>query len=452
MISHGGRLLAVGLMMTAAGIPLLAVAEPAQADSSVCGAIAAGRVEGLGSRPAHVTMTLAPSYGSTSVTITECARTSTGAYSQSWQSAGRTGYQAFAAAGTKREGDGKTPTGVFTFGTAFGRSNPGSANGYITLQPRSCWGSTVGTANYNRYFTGVCGPADESMYKYIGTAYQQGLLINYNTQPIRSGYGSAIFFHVSTGGTTAGCISTDYNTVVNTIRATRLGDVIVEGVSSAVIAGTPGVPNFANGSFVRASDNGRVYRIVGGAPLWLSSCVQGCTGLTNTTQSVIDRLPAVPTNGTFLRAAETGRVYRIVGGAPLWLSSCVQGCTGLVNVDQWTVDKLDHLRAYPVGGTFLRAAETGRVYRVAGGAPLWLRSCVDGCTGLVNVDQWTVDKLDHLRAYPADGTLLHAAETGRVYQVAGGSPTWLRQCPVQGCVAMVNVNQWTIDTRDHLRP
>jgi L,D-peptidoglycan transpeptidase YkuD (ErfK/YbiS/YcfS/YnhG family) len=399
-------------------------------------------------------MTLAPSYGSTSVTITECAKTTTGAYSQLWQSAGRTGYQGFAAAGTKREGDGKTPTGVFTFGTAFGRSNPGSANGYITLQPRSCWGSTVGTANYNRYFTGVCGSADESMYKYISTAYQQGLLINYNTQPIRSGYGSAIFFHVSTGGTTAGCISTDYSTVVNTIRTTRPGDVIVEGVSSAVIAATPGVPSpsFANGSFVRASDDGRVYRIVGGAPLWLSSCVQGCTGLTNTTQSVIDRLPAVPTNGTFLRAAETGRVYRIVGGAPLWLSSCVQGCTGLVNVDQWTVDKLDHLRAYPVGGTFLRAAETGRVYRVAGGAPLWLRSCVDECTGLVNVDQWTVDKLDHLRAYPADGTLLHAAETGRVYQVAGGSPTWLRQCPGQGCIAMVNVNQWTIDTRDHLRP
>src|SRR5664280_3260133 len=452
MISHGGRVLAVGLMMTAAAVPQLSVALPAHAASSVCETIAAGRVQGLVSRPAHVMMALASSYGSTSVTITECSKTSTGAYSQSWQSAGRTGYQGFAAAGAKREGDGKTPPGVFTLGTAFGRSNPGSANGYIQLQPRSCWGSTVGTANYNRYFTGVCGPADESMYRYISTAYQQGLLINYNTQPIRSGYGSAIFFHVSTGGTTAGCISTDYNTVVNTIRATRLGDVIVEGVSSAVIAGTPGVPNLANGSFVRASDNGRVYRIVGGAPLWLSSCVQGCTGLTNTTQSVIDRLPAVPTNGTFLRAAETGRVYRIVGGAPLWLSSCVQGCTGLVNVDQWTVDKLDHLRAYPVGGTFLRAAETGRVSRVAGGAPLWLRSCVDGCTGLVNVDQWTADSLDPLRAYPADGTLLHAAETGRVYQVAGGTPTWLAQCPAQGCVAMVNVNQWTIDTRDHLLP
>jgi L,D-peptidoglycan transpeptidase YkuD (ErfK/YbiS/YcfS/YnhG family) len=452
MASHGGRARAIGLLITATALPLLSVTAPAHAASSVCGTIAIGRVHGLVSRPAHVMLTLASSYGSTNVSITECSKTSIGTYSQSWQSSGRTGYRGFAPAGAKREGDGKTPTGVFTLGTAFGKGNPGSSNGYITLRPSSCWGSTVGAASYNRYFTGACGPADESMYKYINTAYQQGLLINYNTQPIRQGYGSAIFFHVSTGGTTAGCISTDYNAVVKTIRATRPGDVIVEGVASAVIAGTAGVPNFANGSFVRAVDNGRVYRIAGGAPLWLSSCVQGCVGLTDTTQSVINRMPAVPTNGTFLRAAETGRVYRVAGGAPLWLSSCVAGCAGLVNVNQWTVNTLDHLRAYPADGTLLRAAENGRVYRAAGGAPLWLSSCVAGCAGLVNVNQWTVNTLDHLRAYPADGTLLRAIETGRVYQVAKGSPTWLSHCPAQGCIAMVIVDQWTIDTRDHLRP
>jgi len=338
---------------------------------------------------------------------------------------------------------------VFTFGTAFGRSNPGAPNGYITLVPNSCWGSTVGAASYNRYFTGACAPADESMYKYVNTAYQQGLLINYNTKPIRAGYGSAIFFHVSTGATTAGCISTDYQTVVTTIRTTGPGDVVVQGVASAVIAAAP---NFANGSFVRAAENGRVYRMLGRAPLWLSSCVDGCVGLTNTTQSVINALPKVPTDGTFLRAAETGRVYRVVGGAPLWLSSCLDRCAGLVNVNQRTVDTLDHLRAHPAGGAFLRAVETRRVYRVAGGAPLWLSSCVDRCAGLVNLNQRTVDTLDHLRAYPGDGTLLRAVQTGRVYQVANGSPARLAKCPAQGCIAMVNVDQWTVDTRDHLRP
>ena len=175
-------------------------------------------------------------------------------------------------------------------------------------------------------------------------------------------------------------------------------------------------------------------------------------GLTNTTQSVINALPKVPTDGTFLRAAETGRVYRVVGGAPLWLSSCVDRCAGLVNVNQRTVDTLDHLRAHPAGGAFLRAVETRRVYRVAGGAPLWLSSCVDRCAGLVNLNQRTVDTLDHLRVYPGDGTLLRAVQTGRVYQVANGSPARLAKCPAQGCIAMVNVDQWTVDTRDHLRP
>lgn len=280
MVNRVGRVLAVGLMITATAVPLLSVTAPAQAASSACDTIAAGRIHALASRP----------------------------------------------------------------------------------------------------------------------AYQQGLLINYNMNPVRQGYGSAIFFHVSTGGTTAGCISTDYNTLVTTIRATRPGDVIVEGVSSAMIA-APGLPNLANGSFVRAVENGRVYRMVGRAPLWLSTCVDGCVGLAHTAQSVIDQLPKVPAKGAFLRAAETGRVYRVAGGAPLWLSTCV-----------------------------------------------------DGCAGRVNVNQWTVNTLDHLRAYPADGTLLLAVETGRVYQVTGGSPTWLAQCPAQGCVAMVKVNQWTVDTRDHLRP
>ena len=208
---------------------------------------------------------------------------------------------------------------------------------------------------------------------------------------------------------------------------------------------------FANGSFLRAAETGRVYRVVGGSPLWLSSCVEGCPGLQNVSQATIDAMPPVPASGSFLRAAETGRVYRVVGGAPLWLSSCVDGCPGLVNVNQWTIDVLDHLRAVPENGSFLRAAETGRVYRVAGGAPLWLSSCVDGCPGLVNVNQWTIDVLDHLRAVPDNGTLLRAIETGRIYQVNDGIPVWLSACPTEGCGGYVQVNQWTIDSRDHLR-
>lgn len=237
MVNSGGRASTIGLVAAATALSLIFVAAPVQAASSVCGAISAGKIRGLTSRPAHVTVALASSYGSTAVTVTQCSKAKSGAYSQSWQSAGHAGYRGFAAPGAKREGDGRTPTGVFTFGSAFGRSAPGAAGGYITLRRNSCWGSSFNAARPNRYYTGVCGKADESMYNYVNTAYRQGLVINYNTQPFRRGYGSAIFFHVSTGGSTAGCISTDYNTVVKVIRATRPGDVIVQGVTSAIITG-----------------------------------------------------------------------------------------------------------------------------------------------------------------------------------------------------------------------
>jgi hypothetical protein len=224
-------------------------------------------------------------------------------------------------------------------------------------------------------------------------------------------------------------------------------DQLTDLTGVAATCSNPPLP-YANGTFLRASDTGRIYRVVGGAPLWLNSCNVGCANIVNVTQATIDRAQPYPVNGSFIRAVETGRVYRVAGGAPLWLSTCVDGCPGLVDVNQWTVDTLDHLRPAPIDGTFLRASETGRVYRVVGGAPLWLSTCVDACSGLVSVDQWTIDTLNHLRSQPTNGAFIRAAETGRIYRVAGGAPLWLNTC-VDGC-PFVNVNQWTVDTLNHL--
>lgn len=240
MFSQRRRLVTLAVIAAATAVPLVSVAEPAQAASSICAAISTGRVHGLSSRPAHVTLALAAAYGSTHVTVTACSKTRTGAYTQVWRSPGRAGRNGFAAIGTKREGDGTSPTGVFTFGAAFGRSNPAAVKGYLTLRRNSCWGSSFSSTHRNRYFTGVCGKGDETMYNWVNTAYRQGLVINYNTTPARRGYGAAIFFHVATAGPTAGCISTDYSSVVKAIRTARPGDVIVQGVTSTMIAGAAG--------------------------------------------------------------------------------------------------------------------------------------------------------------------------------------------------------------------
>lgn len=211
------------------------VAPEAQAASSVCASISGGGVRGLLTRPARVTVALSSQYGSTRVTLTHCVRLRDGLYRQAWQRPGRIGYRGFAAAGAKREGDGRTPSGVFALGTGFGVADPGSATGYQRLRPASCWGSTVGTHRYNTYFEGRCGPEDESMYRYIRGAYRQGMVIEYNTRLIRQGHGSAVFLHVGTGRATAGCVSTAYSTVVQLLRVTRPGDVIVLGVRHQLV-------------------------------------------------------------------------------------------------------------------------------------------------------------------------------------------------------------------------
>lgn len=223
--------------LTAQAIPTTA---PRLTDRSAllrdpCRAVGAGRVEGLRSRPAHVTLALAAKHGDTAVTVVECRRVTRSRYVQSWAVAGHVGRAGFAPRGAKREGDGRTPTGVFGFGTAFGAGDPGSRTGYLRLRPNSCWGSTVGSARYNTYFRGVCGPADERMFNDVKGAYAQGMLIDYNTAPVRQGLGSAIFFHVSTGGATAGCVSVPASFVTAKIRGTRPGDVIAMGVVSDVI-------------------------------------------------------------------------------------------------------------------------------------------------------------------------------------------------------------------------
>lgn len=230
---------AFAVSLTAVGLSV-ATAVPASADPDVCAAIGEGRVPSLSARPAHVTFVTAGGYGQVSVTITRCAATGGGAYAQEWAASGTIGRAGFARPGAKREGDGRTPSGIYGLGRGFGTSNPGSPMGYITLNPSSCWGSTVGAATYNTYFEDAnCGGADERMWDYASRAYSQGQVIEYNTGLISQGAGSAIFFHVGGGGATAGCVATGYDRVVSMITGTVPGDVIVMGVRSSLISAPP---------------------------------------------------------------------------------------------------------------------------------------------------------------------------------------------------------------------
>jgi D-alanyl-D-alanine dipeptidase/L,D-peptidoglycan transpeptidase YkuD (ErfK/YbiS/YcfS/YnhG family) len=111
----------------------------------------------------------------------------------------------------KREGDGKTPSGVYTFGRAFGvADDPGSVKPYTKVTGNDLWVDDPQSAHYNRWAGENAPDADwESAERLIKfpKAYKYAIAINYNTDPVVPGRGSAIFLHCSTGEPTAGCVS-----------------------------------------------------------------------------------------------------------------------------------------------------------------------------------------------------------------------------------------------------
>lgn len=109
---------------------------------------------------------------------------------------------------SKREGDLKTPAGTFPLRSGFGvYANPGLARSWLVVDSHDVWVDDSGSSLYN---THQRTPANgrwasaESLLK--SPAYTYAQVIGYN-EARTPGLGSAIFFHVDTGGGTAGCVS-----------------------------------------------------------------------------------------------------------------------------------------------------------------------------------------------------------------------------------------------------
>ena len=118
----------------------------------------------------------------------------------------------------KREGDGSTPIGDYTFGMAFGvADDPGSKLKYTKLTDNDVWVDDVKSKFYNQWSQmdnpDIDWDSIEHLIKYP-EAYKYVLSINYNTDPIIPGNGSAIFLHCSTDRPTAGCISVSDDSMV----------------------------------------------------------------------------------------------------------------------------------------------------------------------------------------------------------------------------------------------
>lgn len=125
------------------------------------------------------------------------------------------GYNGFAPPGGKREGDGKSPTGIYGFGPVIygNASNPGVHEAYQPIDCGDWWDEDSSSPTYNTFQDLSCGDTNppfnngssEKLWEETD-AYPSFAVIDYNTART-PGAGSAIFLHASLGHGTAGCVS-----------------------------------------------------------------------------------------------------------------------------------------------------------------------------------------------------------------------------------------------------
>src|SRR5665213_58315 len=217
--------------------------------------------------------------------------------------------------------------------------------------------------------------------------------------------------------------------------------------------------SIGEGSFV--SHDGFVYRIAGGAPIYVSNwnAVGGPQSATALSDAQFASLPQYPRDGTILDGSG-GKVFVVAGGAPLYVSNwnAIGGPKTGVGVDEAAIDNAgggvpwDHLLARPADGTLVASGATGMVYAMAGGAPLYVSNwaAIGGARSVTEIDQWDIDNASnpaaHLNTMPADGTLVASGATGMVYEIAGGAPLYVSNwAAIGGARSVTEIDQWDLD-------
>jgi L,D-peptidoglycan transpeptidase YkuD (ErfK/YbiS/YcfS/YnhG family) len=166
------------------------------------------RLSGIGSAQQVIAVSAA-GYGTSSATVTAYERDASGwkqVFGPWFAYIGRNGV---APSGAKREGDGRTPSGVYGFDFMFGvNADPGVHYPFRRVTGSNIvWDDDPSSTSYNEWIDTDAQPAGadpEPMYN--TPSYFYGAVIAYNDART-PGLGSAIFLHVSHGSSTAGCVA-----------------------------------------------------------------------------------------------------------------------------------------------------------------------------------------------------------------------------------------------------
>lgn len=137
------------------------------------------------------------------------------------------GRNGFAATGEKVEGDGKTPTGLFSLGQLFSyEPTINSKLSFIQSTIDDKWIDDTTSTDYNRYIRGNTAAKSFEHLWLNSIYYKYCMVIEYNTKPVVKGKGSAIFFHLSDEDytPTAGCVAiveTDMQSILHWLKPTK---------------------------------------------------------------------------------------------------------------------------------------------------------------------------------------------------------------------------------------
>jgi len=192
-------------------------APPATASSA--SNLLVDHISGIGSAQ-QVIAVATDGYGTSAATLTAYEREGNGwreVFGPWFAYVGRNGVAPY---GAKREGDGRTPSGVYGFDFMFGvEADPGTHFPYRRITGSNIvWDDDSNSANYNRWIdtnTASAGVGPEPMYN--TPSYDYGAVIAYNTART-PGLGSAIFLHVSHGSSTAGCVAVPTDQLLALLR------------------------------------------------------------------------------------------------------------------------------------------------------------------------------------------------------------------------------------------
>lgn len=128
------------------------------------------------------------------------------------------GKNGFAPVGEKREGDGKTPSGIYYLKMTFGYDTDiRTKMPYRQALANDIWVDDPQADDYNRWTTiQETKAASYELMKREDNQYKYGIVIEYNTDMIIKGNGSAIFLHIWKGKDipTAGCVAVSEEDII----------------------------------------------------------------------------------------------------------------------------------------------------------------------------------------------------------------------------------------------